>query len=181
MIVAKEKRKNNIAEYILYIWHVEELVRACNLEFSVINEKIISGYKADTATMQEIFEWYQDLVHAMINEKITVSGHLQFINKLINNLNELHTQLLKNPENLNYQKYFETARPSIELFRTKSNNLSGNDIEICLNALYSLLLMKLKKKEISIETMESMTSFSSLLSILSVYFKKLEEGKFGKK
>jgi len=177
MIIAKEKRKNNIAEYILYMWHIEDLLRACNMEFTLVREKLISGYTFETAIMQEISDWYRTLIHTMINEKITVSGHFQFINKLIADLDKLHHQLLQNTNNLNYQKYYEAAKPNIELFRAKSNKQSGNDIEICLTALYSLLLMKLTKKEISPETMESMNSFSSMLSILSVYFKKIEEGK----
>ena len=175
MIVAREKRKNNVAEYILYMWYVEDLIRACNMEFTIIKEKIISGYKTDIATKHEISEWYQELIHLMIQENITVSGHFQFLNKLIHDLNSIHEQLLLT-NNDKYLQIYNSAKPSIELFRTKSNNSSGNDIEICLNALHSYLFLKISKKEISDETAESMKSFSSLLSILSFYFRKLEEG-----
>jgi hypothetical protein len=175
MIVAKEKRKNNIAEYILYMWHIEDLIRACKMEFTIVSENLISGYKSDDTTKREISEWYQDIIHAMIEDKITVTGHLRFINKLIDDLNILHLQLLQDKSNINYQKYYEAAKPNIDLFKSRSNFQSGNEVEICLNALYTLLLLKLSKKEISPETLESMNSFSSLLSILSVYFKKMEE------
>ena len=175
MIVAREKRKNNIAEYILYIWNIEDLIRACNIEYSIVQQKLIAGYKADAATIREISDWYLDLIHTMIREKITVTGHFQFINKLIDVLNKLHLKLLLKPDkNQNYLKYYNAAKPNIELFRAKSESQSNNDIEICLNALYSLLLLKLSKKEISTVTMESMNSFSNFLSLLSANYKQLE-------
>jgi hypothetical protein len=177
MIVAREKRKKNIAEYILYMWHVEDLLRACNLEFTTVRDNLISRYKADAATISEISEWYQDLIHTMVREKITVSGHLQSISKIIEDLNRLHLHLLSASNNLNYRQFYETARPNIEIFKEKSMNQAANDIEICLNALYSFLLLRLAKKEITPGTMDSMKSFSELLSILSLYFKKLEEEK----
>lgn len=176
MIVAKEKRKNNIAEYILYMWYVEDLLRTCKLEFATVREHIISGYKADPATIEEISEWYQEMIHLMIQEKITVSGHMQFLNNLIHDLNKLHLQLLDSKDN-QYLKLYDIAKSNIELFRIKSDNSSGNDVEVCLNALHSYLLIKISKKEISAETVESMKTFSNLLSFLSAYFKKLEEGR----
>ena len=42
MIVAKEKRENNIAEYLLYMWQVEDIIRACNYDITVINANIVS-------------------------------------------------------------------------------------------------------------------------------------------
>ncbi len=158
------------------MWHIEDLIRACNFEYTIVQQKLISGYKADATLIREISDWYQDLIHAMIREKITASGHFQFIYKLIDELNNLHLNLLKNTvKNQNYLKYYNAAKPNIELFRTKSDNQSNNDIEICLNALYSLLLLKLSKKEISQDTLESMNSFSNLLSLLSASYKKQEE------
>jgi Domain of unknown function (DUF4924) len=177
MIVAKEKRKNNIAEYILYMWHIEDLLRACNLEFSVVKQKIISGYKTDATTLAEISDWYQDLIHTMINEEIAVKGHFQFLIKLIDDLNNLHLELIADNINENYLKFYNAAKPNIELFRSRSDSHSDNDIKICLNALYSLLLLKISKKEISTGTMESINTFSSMLSLLSMYYKKMEEGK----
>ncbi|MDE7144362.1 MAG: DUF4924 family protein, partial [Muribaculaceae bacterium] len=32
MIIASEKRKNNIAEYLLYMWQIEDIIRANNLD-----------------------------------------------------------------------------------------------------------------------------------------------------
>ena len=32
MIIAKQKRKENISEYLLYMWQVEDLIRANHLD-----------------------------------------------------------------------------------------------------------------------------------------------------
>ena len=43
MIVAKEKRESNIAEYLLYMWQVEDIIRACNYDITIINAKKALG------------------------------------------------------------------------------------------------------------------------------------------
>ena len=41
MLVASQKRKENIAEYLLYMWQVEDIVRAFNLDIERIRQNII--------------------------------------------------------------------------------------------------------------------------------------------
>jgi hypothetical protein len=177
MLIAKEKRKTNIAEYILYMWQIEDLIRACSFDFELIRKNITSGYKADAVTLSEIEEWYKSLILMMQNESIFKTGHLQIVTKSVNELNEVHLKLLGSDNDPEYNRFYFAAKPNIELFRTKSGNTAGNEIEVCMQALYSLLLMKLTKKEISVDTMESMRSFSQLLALLSVKFKEWDEGR----
>ena len=40
MIIAKEKRENNIAEYLLYMWQVEDIIRACKYDIALIKELV---------------------------------------------------------------------------------------------------------------------------------------------
>ena len=42
MIIAQKKRKENIVEYMLYMWQVENLIRANNLDMDKIEQTIIS-------------------------------------------------------------------------------------------------------------------------------------------
>ena len=44
MIIASQKRKENIAEYLLYMWQVEDLIRANNMDLDKIEQNIISKY-----------------------------------------------------------------------------------------------------------------------------------------
>ena len=36
MIIAQQKRHENMAEYLLYLWQVEDIIRACKLDLNVI-------------------------------------------------------------------------------------------------------------------------------------------------
>ena len=58
MLIAQQKRKENIAEYLLYLWQVEDLLRACHLDIDMVDKTVISRYEVDDATRHEIREWY---------------------------------------------------------------------------------------------------------------------------
>ncbi|MGL5636915.1 MAG: DUF4924 family protein, partial [Bacteroidales bacterium] len=47
MIIASQKKKENIAEYLLYMWQVEDLIRAFKLDMDQIDQKLISQYQVD--------------------------------------------------------------------------------------------------------------------------------------
>ena len=44
MIIARQKRKENIAEYLLYMWQVEDLIRANKFDMDSINRTVIAHY-----------------------------------------------------------------------------------------------------------------------------------------
>ena len=176
MIIAKEKRRSNIAEYVIYMWHLEDLLRACKLDIDIVQEKVIDGYNAGNASANEIREWYESLIHMMRSEGITELGHLQLVKNTVAEMTEIHQLLLKSSKEQDYMRSFFLAKSNISLFRSKSNNGEASDVEICLNALYSLLLLKMSGKELLVETMESMETFSQLLANLSTKYKAWEEG-----
>ena len=62
MIIAQQKRKENIAEYLLYLWQVEDLLRACKLDIETVEKTVISRYDVDETTRHEIKEWYESLM-----------------------------------------------------------------------------------------------------------------------
>ena len=176
MLIAKERRRNNIAEYVIYMWHIEDLLRALNFDLDKIKIQIVDGFKADEKMSREMLEWYESLVHMMREQGITETGHLNMINNTIAEMEELHQKLLKTSGQNEYMRLFFFAKPNIMLFKSKSTIPEAGDITICFNAIYSLLLMNLSGKTISPDTTESMDTFSNLLALLSVRFKEVEEG-----
>ena len=68
MLVAQQKRKENIAEYILYMYQIEDLIRAYHFNISNIETKLVSQYHVDEKTKQEISDWYKNLVVMMQKE-----------------------------------------------------------------------------------------------------------------
>ena len=44
MIIASQKKKENIAEYLLYMWQIEDIIRAYGLDIDQIQKHIIDSY-----------------------------------------------------------------------------------------------------------------------------------------
>lgn len=176
MLIAKEKRKNNIAEYLLYMWQVEDTIRACNFDMEIIEKRVISQFSESEKVKSEIRDWYANLILMMHEEGIRETGHLRMISSLIDELYELHKKLLQEKRDDKYVEQYYWAAPNIKEFKQKLNGQTSNDIETCLSALYALLLLRLQKREISKETIEAMQTFSNLLAVLSDWFKKIETG-----
>ncbi len=174
MLIAQEKRKNNIAEYILYIWQLEDLIRAFNFDMKNISTALASQFDVDADTQIDIYEYYKNLVLMMQKERVTEKGHIQAITNVVNELNEFHLLLLKQAKDPHYIGLFQLAKPIIDEFRLKSNNIDGNDIENSLQSLYTLMLLKLQKKEISKGTTEANKHISNMLARLSALYKRYE-------
>jgi hypothetical protein len=177
MLIAREKRKSNIAEYVIYMWHVEDMIRALNFDLDKIKIHIVDGFKVDEAQSREVLEWYESMIHMMHEQGVTQSGHLSLTMNTINELEELHQKLLKAPKYSDYMRLYFHAKPNIILFKSKSPDNGASDILTCFNALYSMLLMKLSGKEVNPQTAESMETFSNLLAGLSSLYKEVTDGK----
>jgi hypothetical protein len=176
MLIAQEKRKTNIAEYILYMWQVEDLIRAYQFNMDEIDTHLISQYTQSERVKNEVRDWYANLILMMYQEGIRDKGHLSFLKTLMDEITDLHIRIINLEGHTDYHKTFSSAAPYLEEFRKKTNNQLAGDIEISLNALYGLLLLRLKKKPVSHETEMAMASFSKLIAMLSKIFLEVERG-----
>jgi hypothetical protein len=176
MLIAQVKRKTNIAEYILYMWQVEDLIRAHQFNIDLIEQNLISQYSQPAKIKNEVRDWYANLMLMMYREGIRDKGHLSFLKSLLDEITDLHIRLLSRKEESDYQNLYQKAAENLEEFRKKSVDQATGDIEACLNALYGLLLLRLKKKSVSRETELAMASFSKLLAMLSQIFLQVERG-----
>ena len=112
MIIASQKRKENIAEYLLYMWQIEDLIRANELNIDKIKENIIDRYpNLSSEQKKELTEWYESLIDMMRREDITQKGHLQLSKNVIIQLAELHQTLIKDPEFPEYTALFYKTLP----------------------------------------------------------------------
>ena len=170
MIIAKEKKQKNIAEYILYMWQIEDLIRANNFDIERIEQTIIKKFDADLQTTAEMRAWYENLIALMQNENCKEKGHLQFVKNSLNDLNTLHYRLLGLSQAADYQQSFAKSLPLISELKAKLAGNYSNDIEICFNALYGVLLLKLQKRTISNETQQAIRAFSELIALLSAKY-----------
>ena len=177
MIIASQKRKENIAEYLLYMWQIEDLIRANNLDIDKIKENIIDRSGLNDEQKTQMTEWYESLIDMMRREGVEKTGHLQLNKNVIIQLVELHNALLKDPRFADYTRRFYAALPAIVDLRSKAGENPHGEIETCFDALYAMLMMRLSSKEISPATQEAMKAISQFIALLAHNFKLDEDGK----
>ncbi len=177
MLIAQKLRKENIAEYLLYMWQIEDLIRAKDLSIDTVFKDIIGGFDQAIEIKQEIKEWYASLIEMMLIEGVKDSGHLAINNNLIIQLTDLHLQLLKSSKHADYSATYYNALPHIVALRAKGGNEEIPEIETCFTALYGFLLMRMQAKEVSGETQAAITQISNLLRLLSSKFQQDQDNK----
>ncbi len=175
MIIAQQKKKTNIIEYLLYIFQVEDIIRSYNFEYESVKKNIIDQFEMDDATIKEISDWYQGLILQMKDEQIKQQGHLQSIKNQIADIDELHRYLIQK-QNAEYLQYYSWAKANITELQSKSQQDSISEIEACLNGLYGYLLLKLQQREVSQSTQESIESISKMMAKLNQFYFKIERG-----
>lgn len=177
MIIASQKRKENIAEYLLYMWQIEDIIRANNLDIEKIEQNVISRFSLDDTFHKNMVEWYESLIDMMRREGVEKSGHLQINKNILSQLVALHQTLLKDPRFQTYTAEFYRTLPFIVELRSKAGDDKPGEIETCFNALYGMLMLRLQNKEISAETMTAVKQISRFIAVLSQNFKLDEEDK----
>jgi len=178
MLIAQELRKTNIAEYILYMWQVEDLLRACSFNPELIEAKLVSRFNADEKTSTQIADWYNNLALVMEKEHIRQNGHLQVISNLVNDLNEFHLKMIETQSDGDYMRLYRINHDAISEFVRKSGKSTENEVESCLNALYGVLLLKLKNSDISPETQKTVEGFGRMIGHLSARYIQFENDDF---
>lgn len=61
MFVAKELRKKSIAEYLLYMWQIEDIIRAYGCSLPVIKKNYIERFDFTPEQKDEEIDWFGNL------------------------------------------------------------------------------------------------------------------------
>ena len=176
MIIAEQKKKENIIEYILYMWNVEDLLRSLNLEIGKVDSRIISAYQVDEDKKNEVRNWYVNLIKEMKTYGLLQKGHLPEVNELISELALLHDSLLHLYQDPRYIDLERHANDNLKELVKKSGSKTTTSVEAGLNGLYGILLLRMKKKMISSETEESIRTISDLFAYLALKFNDMKKG-----
>ena len=98
MDIAQQKRKENIAEYILYLWQLEDLLRALQFSPEAIYATLVKPRHLDSQQEQLLLAWYMDIAHLLEQEGKEKSGHLDHTLHLISDMHDLHLRLMNQQE-----------------------------------------------------------------------------------
>ena len=174
MFIAKQLRKKSIAEYLLYMWQIEDIIRAMGCSLPLIRKAYISKFTDYTDEQKEDeIDWFGNLVRMMNEEGKRDLGHLNINDIIVRDLVDLHQRLLQSNRFPIYNAEYYKVLPFIVELRGKGDkNIS--EIETCLDALYGIMMLRVQKKEISPETEHAIKEISTFIGMLSDYYLKNE-------
>jgi L-rhamnose mutarotase len=176
MVIADQIKENNIAEYVLYMWQTEDLLRGFKLDIDLVEDNIVNQMSNNQKEKEEIKRWYKQIINDLKIQGKKEKGHCNTINEIIIELNYLHSTLINLMQDGKYSDLYKAALPHIEDFRKRSSETEISDIQLCFNALYGKLILKLKGNNISEDTEVSFNHFRNVLGYLSVKYKKMKAG-----
>lgn len=174
MTIAQEKKDENIVEYIIYLWQMEDLMRAAKFDLTAIRAFLDAS--GDTIDMDAELEWFANLGKQMDSQGLVQKGHVGEVGELLIELSYLHQTLIAITKDAEYIKAYGEAEPNLSAFMERAGNKGMNPVEASITALYGLLNLRLKKQEVSPDTMGAMKSFQLLMGLLAAHYKKMKTG-----
>jgi hypothetical protein len=176
MLIALQKRRENIAEYILYLWQVEDLLRAMQFSPEAIYSTLVARIEgADEQQKENIFNWYMQIVELLRKEGKEAQGHIDHTLHLVNDLHNLHLQLMKLPVGEHYRATYARLAAELPRLRTIMDNDDMSDTELCFRALYAAMLYRIKGSgERAIE--DTLAVISPAIGELAAIHGKVERG-----
>ena len=171
MLIASRLRDTNRAEYLLYMWQIEDLIRAYGGDMERLRAGYLSKFGVPDEQHREIDRWYAELIDMMRSEDVLEHGHLQICKNVIISLTDLHNQLLGSSKYPYYKSAYYKVLPYIVEIRSKGKK-DVSELETCFEALYGVMMLRIQGKKISPETDAAMKDISTFLGMLSDYFQK---------
>lgn len=144
MDIAKEKRDENVAEYILYIWQLEDLLRAMQFSPEAVFTALVAPRDASDEWKLAALEWYMDIARLLEKEDKAEAGHLDHTLHLVTDLNDLHLTLLQQPVGREYRELFQRLAPELPRLRETLGRGEISDTELMFRALYAAMLYRIK-------------------------------------
>ena len=176
MLAHEKKKRENIIEYLLYLFHTEDILRSLTLNLDVVEEVVIEPEGLDSEEKMRLKMWYKELIEEMERNKLENRGHIEEVYHLLGELSYLHNALMSRLKDPDYVKLWKTAYPAIQELTNKSGEAVHNPIEVCFNGVYGVMVLKMKKREISDETLVATQQFSNLLNYLGKKYHEVTRG-----
>lgn len=171
MFIAKSIREKSVVEYLLYMWQMEDLIRAYGCSLTRIRREYIDRFDYTDQQKDEEEDWFGDLIRMMNQEGKREKGHLAINEVLLQDLGDLHVRLLQSTRFPYYSAEYYRVLPFIVELRQKGDKEIG-EVETCLNALYGVMLLRMRQKPISPETAHAIKAITTFLGLLSDYYIK---------
>jgi hypothetical protein len=175
MLIARKKKEENIIEYLLYMFQIEDLIRAHEFDVDRLFIRIIEPQIDDEQLANEYREWYRKLIQDMQSQKKEKEGHIHDLHEVQMELYYLHNTLVNLVKDEKYIAFYTSAQPYLKEFRQKTT-VQLNDVDMAVQALYMKLLLKLKGTEIHAETEKAFDAMRLMLAWLAKAYHRMKKG-----
>ena len=83
MLVAQKKQQENIAEYVLYLFQIEDIVRALHFDIDQIMDSVVKPNLPDSSFEIQYRKWYEDIIKEMKRSNLEKKGHLDRVMEVL--------------------------------------------------------------------------------------------------
>ena len=165
MFIAQKLRSQSISAYLIYMYQVEDVVRAYGLDADRIAAEYLPRFGYDEEQLKQASEWYESLAKMMREEGKEESGHVRVVQNTLDLLEDHHRELLADSDKHDYRAAYYKALPHIVALRTQGNNKDKHEMENCIDALYGATILRMQGKELSAGTQAALQPISDLLRL----------------
>lgn len=178
MDIAREKRRENIAEYILYLWQLEDLLRALQFSPEAIRSVLVAPRGLAPSEQEELLDWYMELAELLRGEGKERQGHLDHTLHLIADLHNLHLQLMELPAGEEYRRRYARLAPHLPRLReVLGRGADGmSDTELCFRTLYAAMLYRIRGEGAKGAVSDTIEFVSPAIAELASVYGKVERG-----
>lgn len=178
MLVAQKKQQENIAEYVLYLFQIEDIVRSLNFDIERIMDAVVKPNLPDSSFEAQYREWYTDIIKEMKRSGLEKKGHLDRVMEVMKELLFLHNTLFAIQGESKYKQLCSNSSSFVAEFREKASMKNQHDVEILIHAMHMKLQFRLRKKEITQETDEALDAMRIQLAFLVREYHKMKSGDY---
>ncbi|MBQ8864465.1 MAG: DUF4924 family protein [Rikenellaceae bacterium] len=175
MDIAQSKRSENIAEYILYLWQIEDLLRALEFDEQAIDRVLVAPRGFSESKAMLFRSWYVEMGNLLRREGKAESGHLDHTLHLIADIQDLARRLTKLEIGKEYRRAMEALEPLLPELKSKMAGKEIGDVELCFRALYASILYRMKGEHSEL-TDQVVKVISPVIAELARVYKGVEEG-----
>lgn len=149
-----KNKKENIAEYILYLWQLEDYLRAFP-EQAEGNDELT------------------DILRMMHTDDVMDGGHIQLAQIALKELEMLSDDILN--QEATYRAAMIRVTPALNMLKARTDRPMMSNVEACLVLLYQIMMLRLQQRPISAETEDVQRQATGILQYLSKTYYKQDE------
>ena len=172
--IAAQKRADNIVEYVLYVWQMEDLLRGAGFNPEALRGFLAAGMEPEQLALE--MRWLAELGQRMKRQNVAEKGHVREVEEVLAELVYLHRTLLGVIKDESYIRLYKHCEPAILDLMERSMGASRNEVEACLTGVYGLLMLRLKKQSITDATASTLKDIAGLMGRLALHYKTMRPG-----